>query len=408
MASQTLDINRIQIIDAFRGFALMGIVLVHMVEQFLAAAPTQEIRAGMVQGPLDQLVEVFLMLFVRGKFFAMFSFLFGLSFFIQMDRAAKGGVDYQGRFLWRVSLLLVIGYIHSLFYRGDILTIYAILAFVLVPFYRVSDKYLLTFAAILLLGAGRYLVFAVYGGGTILPFGGGEPELPHNVTYYDALLSGSLMDVFSQNAVYGHLSKLEFQINTFGRWYQTFAFFLLGLWAGRLRLFERLDELHPRIKKALIVSASITLLLVVLTTVLFGIANQGQRDQIDTWVLMFAFTSLDLFNCALATVLLCSFVLLYRRKSWGRVLSKLAPYGRTALTNYVFQTLVGTFLFYNYGLGLLGAVSNSQALGIGILVIAFQIWLSALWLRYFRYGPLEWLWRSGTRLSWQPLVRRPA
>jgi len=155
------------------------------------------------------------------------------------------------------------------------------------------------------------------------------------------------------------------------------------------------------------VSACITVLLVVLTIVLFGIANQGQQDQLDTWVLMFAFTSLDLFNCALATVLLCSFVLLYRRKSWGRVLGKLAPYGRTALTNYVFQTLVGTFLFYNYGLGLLGAVSNAQALGIGILVIAFQIWLSAVWLRYFRYGPLEWLWRSGTRLSWQPLLRQP-
>jgi uncharacterized protein len=401
MATQTLDNNRIHIIDAFRGFALIGIVLVHMVEQFLAAAPTQEIRAGMVQGPLDQVVEVFLMLFVRGKFFAMFSFLFGLSFFIQMDRAAKGGVDYQGRFLWRVSLLLVIGYIHSLFYRGDILTIYAILAFVLVPFYRVGDKYLLTFAAILLLGAGRYLVFAVYGGGTILPFGGGEPELPHNMAYYDALLSGSLMDVFSQNAVYGHLSKLEFQINTFGRWYQTFAFFLLGLWAGRLRLFERLDELHPRIKKALIVSASITLLLpdrhlgVDVCIYQFGPVQLRARDRV------------AVFLRVALPVLLCSFVLLYRRKSWGRILSKLAPYGRTALTNYVFQTLVGTFLFYNYGLGLLGAVSNSQALGIGILVIAFQIWLSALWLRYFRYGPLEWLWRSGTRLSWQPLVRQP-
>ncbi len=408
MAGNTIDTKRIQIIDAFRGFALMGIVLVHMVEQFLAAAPTEEIRAGMVQGPLDNVVEVMLMLLVRGKFFAMFSFLFGLSFYIQMDRAAQRGIDYHGRFLWRVTLLLVIGYVHSLFYRGDILTIYAILAFALVPFYRVSDKYLLIVAAILMLGAGRYIVFAINGGGTMFPFGGGEPELPHNAAYFDALLSGSLMDVFSQNAVYGHLSKLEFQMNTIGRWYLTFAFFLLGLWAGRLRLFERLDEFHSRFKKTLIVSAVITVLLVVLTTVLFGVANQGERDQLDTWALMFAFTSLDLFNCALATVLLCSFVLLFKRKSWGRALGKLAPYGRTALTNYVLQTLIGTFVFYHFGLGLLGEVSSAQALGIGVLVIALQVWLSAVWLRYFIYGPLEWLWRSGTKLSWQPLMRQPA
>jgi uncharacterized protein len=408
MAVNTLDNNRIQIIDAIRGFALMGIVLVHMVEQFLAAAPTEAMRAGMVQGPMDQWVDMFLMLFVRGKFFAMFSFLFGLSFFIQMDRAAQRGVDYHGRFLWRVALLLVIGYLHSLFYRGDILTIYAVLAFVLVPFYRVSDRYLLIIAAILMLGAGRYLVFAVNGDATIFPYGAGQPDLPHNLAYYDALLAGSLMDVFSQNAVYGHLSKLEFQMNTSGRWYLTFAFFLLGLWAGRMRLFERLDELHAHFKKTLIVSACLTVLFVVTTTVLFGMANQGEGNQSVSWVLMFALSSLDLFNLALAIVLLCAFVLWFRHRNWGRALGILAPYGRMALTNYVFQTLVGTFLFYNYGLGLLGAVSNAEALGIGILVIAFQIWISALWLQYFRYGPLEWLWRSGTRLSWQSLVRQPA
>lgn len=408
MAGNTPDNNRIQVIDAFRGFSLMGIVLVHMVEQYLAAAPTEAMRAGMVQGPLDQVVQVLLMLFVQGKFFAMFSFLFGLSFYIQMDRAAQKGINYQGRFLWRVTLLLLIGYLHSLFYRGDILTIYAILAFVLVPFYRLSNKLLLGIAAILMLGAGRYMVFALYGGETIFPYGAGQPDLPHNLDYYAALLSGSLFDVFSQNALFGHLSKLEFQMNMDGRWYLTFAFFLLGLWAGRLRIFERLDELHSQFKKALVISSILTVLFVVSTTLLFMAANPEEGQQSESWMLMFAFTSRDLFNCALTVVLLCGFVLLYGGKFWGRVFVKLAPYGRTALTNYVLQSLIGTFLFYNYGLGLLGQVSNMQAAGIGILVIAFQLWLSALWLRHFRYGPLEWLWRSGTKLSWQPLSKQAA
>jgi uncharacterized protein len=408
MTGNTLDNNRIQIIDAFRGFSLMGIVLVHMVEQFLAAGPNEAIRAGMVQGPLDQVVPVFLAIFVQGKFFAMFSFLFGLSFYIQMDRAAQRGVDYQGRFLWRVTLLLLIGYLHSLFYRGDILTVYAILAFVLVPFYRLSNRILLLFAAILMLGAGRYVVFALYGGDTIFPYAGSEKDLWYNIAYYDALLSGSLWDVFSHNAVYGHLSKIEFQMNVGGRWYLTFAFFLLGLWAGRARIFERLDELHARFRKALIIGSVLTVVFVATTTLFFVLADQGEGERSLSWMLMFAFTSRDLFNCAMALVLLCSFVLLYKGKTWGRILGKLAPYGRMALSNYVLQTLIGTWLFYHYGLGLLGQVSNVQALGIGVMVIAVQIWISTIWLRHFRYGPLEWLWRSGTRLSWQPLARQAA
>lgn len=385
----------------------MGVVLVHMVEQYLAAAPSEALRAVMLQGPLDEVIEFLLRLLVTGKFFAMFSFLFGLSFFIQMDRAASRGVNYQGRFLWRVILLLLIGYLHSLFYRGDILTIYAMLAFLLVPFYRASNKTLLLVSFVLLAGTGRYLVFALNGGDTIFPFGAGEPNLPHNVAYLDAVTSGSLLDVFASNAVFGHLAKLEYQLNINGRLYLTFAFFLLGLWVGRIRLFERLDEWHGKVKRALQYSIGLTLVFFVMIILLFGAASDGTGaiEKMDTWLLMFALTSIDLFNFSLAVVMLCAFVLIYRRKGEDSVLNKLAPYGRMALTNYIIQTFIGTFLLFNYGLGLIGEVSNYQVLLLAVLIISAQVWASAAWLRRFRYGPVEWLWRSGTKLSWQPLLR---
>jgi uncharacterized protein len=408
MTTSTSPGQRLHIIDAFRGFALMGVVLVHMVEQYLAAAPSEELRAAMFQGPLDEAIEFLLRLLVTGKFFAMFSFLFGLSFFIQMDRAASRGVHYQGWFLWRVTLLLLIGYLHSLFYRGDILTIYAMLAFLLVPFYRVSNKTLLVVSFVLLAGAGRYLVFALNGGETIIPFGAGEPSLPHNIAYLDAVTSGSLLDVFASNAIFGHLAKMEYQINFNGRFYLTFAFFMLGLWVGRIRLFERLDVWHGKIKRVLKYGIGLTFLFFVMIILLFGAASDGTGviEKMDTWLLMFAMTSIDLFNFSLAVVMLCTFVLIYRRKGEESILNTLAPYGRMALTNYIVQSLIGTFLLFNWGLGLIGEVSNTQVLLLAVLIISAQVWASAAWLRRFRYGPIEWLWRSGTKLSWQPLVRR--
>ena len=396
--------ERIQIIDALRGFALAGIVLVHMVEQYLGAQPTEAMMSAMMRGIPDQVIAGLLELFFRGKFIALFSFLFGLSFFIQMDRAADSGAHSRTRFVWRITLLLLIGYVHSLFYRGDILTIYAMLGFVLVLFYGAGNRVILAVAALLLAGAGRYAVFAIGGGDAVVPYGDGSPELPYNQAYYNAVLSGSLLDVFSANAWYGHLGKLEFQINVSGRWFLTFAYFLLGLWAGRLRLFEKRQAWHGRFRKALWVALAACLAFFIMTAVLFSTLTGGNAMPVfDSWHSTFALASLDLFNAALSAVILCSFVLIYNRPGGERALGKLAPYGRMALTNYILQTVIGTFIFYNWGLGYLGQLSNTEALGIALIVFVLQALASAAWLRHFRYGPVEWLWRSGTRMGWQPL-----
>ena len=120
---------------------------------------------------------------------------------------------------------------------------------------------------------------------------------------------------------------------------------------------------------------------------------------------MFALTAMDLYNSSLTLVLLCSFVLIYRRPAGGRVLRRLAPYGRTALSNYFIQTLLGTFILYNWGLGFIGEFSNTQTLLIALGIIGVQVALSDWWLKHYRFGPLEWLWRSGTYLQWQPMRR---
>ncbi|QBA64204.1 hypothetical protein [Muriicola soli] len=140
---------RIDIIDALRGISLAGIVIVHMVENYLASLPPEGAMEAAHQGTFDYVIDGIILLLLRGKFFALFSFLFGLSFFIQMKNADLKGRDYQLRFLWRLALLLLLGYFHSLFYRGDILTIYALLGVFLVPFYRLKKQWILGFSVLI-------------------------------------------------------------------------------------------------------------------------------------------------------------------------------------------------------------------------------------------------------------------
>jgi uncharacterized protein len=98
--------------------------------------------------------------------------------------------------------------------------------------------------------------------------------------------------------------------------------------------------------------------------------------------------------------------LLMMRNRWQAVLYKLVPVGKMALTSYIMQTLFGLLLFYGAGLGLYGKTSPGLNYLIGIAFFFIQVGFSAAWLRYFNYGPLEWLWRSGTYLKWQPLIRK--
>ena len=98
-----------------------------------------------------------------------------------------------------------------------------------------------------------------------------------------------------------------------------------------------------------------------------------------------------------------------RGKSWekcyAKILSKFAPYGRMALTNYVFQSIIFTFILFGWGLGLIGELRQVYTFLIALVFIALQMLLSKWWLKHFKYGPLEWLWRSGTYFKWQPLRR---
>lgn len=396
---------RIEIIDSLRGIALAGIVICHMVENYIGAMAPPSFYEAVSTSIGDKIVDGFIGILLRGKFIALFSFLFGLSFFIQMDNGAKKGIHFEGRFLWRLLLLLGIGYVHSLFYRGDILTIYAMLGIFLIPFYKVNSKWVLAFAALLFLGLGRYIIFYLTGGEHLfLDVDPMDANAPRVMEYYNTLKNGSLWDVFATNGWEGHLDKMNFQYGIFGRGYFTFAFFLVGLYVGRSGFFKRFKEEQNLTKQVLI--GSIIMLVVAMGITAAAFMNVGPEAQMDNWLTMIGLSGLDLANAAMTILYIAIFVILYRNIKPERWLKQFAPYGKMALTNYFTQSLFGTLLLYGFGMGFIGELSNSATFLIAIALIAFQMWASKLWLQHYHYGPLEWLWRCLTFFKTFPLRKK--
>jgi uncharacterized protein len=401
--------ERIAVVDVLRAFALFGIIITHSATGFLAGRPPTP--GFMNFGPLDQLVADLDRLLTFGKFFTIFSFLFGLSFALQMRNAARKGVGFTGRFAWRLVVLALIAAVHGLFFSGDILIIYAILGLLLIPFRNVSTKWLVVSALLLILNVPGLIL-----GLTQLnaPPPTAEQQqaaaqaqavgMERARQQFNAKQSGTVSDVFRANLGPALMGKVMFQLFT-GRLWITFGLFLLGMCAGRLEIF-RDTESNRRFFRRLLWVAGVTALLTTVVAVVKPSSFQP-RSLAD----VFASFSFTVQQAALSAFYVSMITLLYWRKPTEGLLAKLAPVGKMGLTIYLTQTVFGLVLFYGFGLGMLGKLGIAAAVGSGIAFYAVQIVLARWWMAHFSMGPVEWLWRSLTYFTLQPNTRavmRPA
>jgi len=392
--------GRIEIIDSLRGFSLWGILISHL-SIFFEAFDGSSLNASNPSIP-NIIISVINGIFFSGKFFAIFSFLFGLSFYIQMDRAAQKGINFQWRFLWRIIILMAVGYIHSLLFSGDILIIYAILGIFLVFMFRVKNRVLIFLIIALLAGLPRFISYGIkhLPGGTVAKVEKATMEDQMN-KLSQVYRIGSFQEVVKFNAEEGFKVKADYQLGIEGRAYQTLALFFLGLLIGRTKYFERIEENMELTRKLFKRSIWFTLGFMLLAAGLFMV-TQGDLEK---FISMIAMTFYNLFNLSFALLITTAFIIVYQRSKAQKFLYQMAPYGKMGLTNYILQSIIFVPIFYGFGLGMATKINLPIGIILGMGIFYLQVKFSKWWLNHFIYGPFEWLWRSLTWFKWQPMKR---
>lgn len=412
----SLPSKRITVIDALRGFALFGVIITHMLQRF---GIFSGVRPGEPNFPiLDGAVQWLFQNIIMGRFINIFAFLFGMSFFIQMDRASKKGIDFRGRFLWRLLLLFVIGMIGTCFTYLDILPVYALFGVVLVLLFPLKNWMLMIIVALLLLGTPRIFIVGVdkisneqttmvdqanvqqnRERSRPIPPANEEREKP------------SFFKTAKENVTSGTMRKLNYQFGISGRGYVTMALFILGLIVGRIRFFE---EVHTKRKRNVVLFLSFLISTLFINFIiellskepvnLFMLMRQGAN--IPPVALLTASLN-DISLVLLSGTLAMGFITLYQIKGVRKYLDTITPYGRMGLTNYEMQGIIGAILFSAWGFGaFFGTWGATELFVLGVVIYVLQAIFSKYWMKRFLYGPLEWLWRSGTYLKWQPFKRK--
>jgi uncharacterized protein len=398
--------ERVALLDVLRGFALFGILIVNMgfysSPLYLSFAPIEWWTE-----PLDVASQALVRFLAQDKFYTLFSILFGVGIAIQSERAESRGVRFGPLFARRMLWLGVIGLIHAfLIWFGDILALYALVGGVAFLFRRRSMRMLLISAGVLLLIPLALSAFVV---GIVelakldaglheaiqTEFAESQREILVALEQArETYSAGSLGEIFGQRArdvaeVYASLPVAAPPV---------LAMFLVGIAIGRARLlhdpFAFLAFLRPRL--------ALVVLVALLGNAIATAVAQATNPTVPSALRLLGQFAITIGAPALCLAYMYGIAWLVARRSSRSWIMTLAAPGRAALSNYLLQSCVCTAIFNSHGLGLYGRVPPSSGLLLAIAIFAAEIALSGWWLRRFRFGPVEWVWRSLTYRRLQP------
>ena len=403
--------ERIDVLDVLRGFALVGILLMN-IEYF--TRPLQGIPLGLdpTLTGWDYVAGWSIMAFVQGKFWTLFSMLFGMGFAVMLERIEARGGRFFGIYARRLGVLLLIGLAHALLiWAGDILVSYALTGFLLLLLFRRTPVkrlwkwgvalYLIplllmwTFAGLISLArvvsppdevAAMDAEFATAAAEHATRYEKAEQTYSSG-SYADALVQRALDTAEQMGFVWMFMAML-------------LGVFLLGAWLLRSGRLRDPAAHRPFFMKCVAIAGPVGVVLVLLA---MG-GMHGANFMVPTFDVAATMSLMQVGSLLLCLAYLGAVTLLTLGPlPWLR--GWLGPMGRMALTNYLGQSIAFTLLFYGYGLGLWGQVSRAWQVALVFGFCFLQMLLSRWWLSRFRFGPVEWLWRSLTYGTAQPMRR---
>ncbi|UTR14027.1 DUF418 domain-containing protein [Salipaludibacillus sp. LMS25] len=379
--------ERIVELDVLRGIALFGILVVNM-KYFSTPALYLEMQ-GITwwDDPLNRLVDILVQLFFEFKFISIFSFLFGTGFALFLSQLKQKAVIIGPFVRRRLTFLLLVGFSHLFFiWYGDILTVYALLGFLLPLFIKKQQKAILILAFSFLLFPVFLFCIALFTG-----IGNSErlqilmAEMSNQAVF--AYSEGVMTDIFVQRMIdiaviyQGHLFIMP----------MVFGMFLLGVYAWESGMIKKARE-YPLFMKRIRNSS----VLIGLPFILISAWTGARIESVSSPHYIIHYAGHVISGPAFAIFYISSLFLFMQKDRWREKLLFFQPVGRMAFTNYLLQSFICTTLFYSYGLGLFGKVDKAAGLLLASVIFVFQLIVSHYWLRKKKMGPVEAIWRSFT------------
>ena len=390
--------GRIATLDVIRGVAVMGILLANLPGFGLPEAAYLSPLPWGGAGLDDRIAWALTFVFVEGKLRGLFSFLFGASALLVIERARAAGESEAGVHFARMTWLFLFGLAHLyLVWSGDILHHYALVGAAAFLFRRLDTRGLVI-AGLCLVGVqtitGALMGIAAFASeseGLARALGGpGRADALAEVRAYRGVWLDGLAYRWAKDAGTPAVLLLAYGFETLGYMLWGMAGLrsglLTGAWtSGRYRRWAAWTLAIGWAASAALAWA----------TIAHGFDWR--------YVALGSFAGATPIRPLLIVGYACAIVLLAR--SGGRIVDRIAAVGRTAFSNYIGTSVLMTFVFHGWGLGLFGRIGRAEMYALAPLVWGFMLLWSEPWLARYRHGPLEWLWRSLARLEWQPLRR---
>lgn len=392
--------ERVELIDIVRGLALFGILAANM--RGFAGPARAYFDPSIYWGAMpDRIAQAFIDTFIQGKFVTIFAFLFGVGFAVQLERGEAKGVKIGRVYARRLGILAAFGIVHGLMiWFGDILLPYALIGFLLLLFRRRRDSTLIAWVVVgqvvpivllsLALLASRVSTEPLEGPKTPT-----AEELARNVEIF---ATGSWAEIQEQRAT-------EVVTTNWGMFPFFFlpllGLFLAGSLAWRHRLFNPTPESLPRYRRWMWIGLAVGLTGNAVATAIRWVAYAPPFPPTPLTIVVQVIQMIAVPMLSLGYV--CGVIVLCASPAWHRRLAPFGAVGRMALSNYLLQSVVCTLIFYSYGLGFFGTIGPAPLLILTVAIYAAQPVWSAWWLRRFRFGPCEWLWRTLTYGHIQPM-----